>query len=89
METEIRDCNFERDTGFGNLTKRDSGNVILKSRDPGNPHCNVTKASGGLCYLAILMTSWRMKFTMVSLLGLGFDFNERKTQQNPGNFKFY
>ena len=37
MGSEIRDCNFERDTGFGNLTKRDSGNVILKSRDPGNP----------------------------------------------------
>ena len=35
--SEIRDCNFERDTGFGNLTKRDSRNVILKSRDPGNP----------------------------------------------------
>ena len=37
MRSEIRDCNFERDTGFGNLTKRDSGNIILKSRDPGNP----------------------------------------------------
>ena len=37
LGSEIRDCNFERDTGFGNLTKRDSGNVILKSRDPGNP----------------------------------------------------
>ena len=26
---EIRDCRFERDTGFGNFTKRDSGNVDL------------------------------------------------------------
>ena len=34
---EIRDCNFERDTGFGDLTKRESGNAILKSRDPGCP----------------------------------------------------
>ena len=38
----IRDCNFERDMGFGNLTKRDSGNVILKSRDPGNPWTKCT-----------------------------------------------
>ena len=37
MGSEIRDCNFERDTEFDNLTKRDSGNVILKSLDPGNP----------------------------------------------------
>ena len=35
--SEIRDCNFERDTGFDDFTKRDSGNVILKSRDPGSP----------------------------------------------------
>ena len=34
---EIRDCNFERDTGLGDLTKRDSGNAILKGRDPGSP----------------------------------------------------
>ena len=34
---EIRDCNFERDTGFIELTKRDSRNVILKGRDPGCP----------------------------------------------------
>ena len=24
--SEIRDCNFERDTGIGDFTKRDSGN---------------------------------------------------------------
>ena len=35
--SEIRGCNFERDTGFGDFTKRDSGNVILKSRDSGSP----------------------------------------------------
>ena len=37
IEKEDRDSgslNFERDTGFGDLTERDSGNVILKSRDP-------------------------------------------------------
>ena len=34
---EIRDCRFERDTGFGNFTKRDSGNVDLWNRDPGSP----------------------------------------------------
>ena len=26
---EIRDCNFERDTRFGDFTKRDSGNDIF------------------------------------------------------------
>ena len=35
--SEIRDCNLERDTGFGHFTKRDLGNVILKSRDLGSP----------------------------------------------------
>ena len=34
--SEIRDWNFERDTGFGDFTKWDSGNVILKSRDSGS-----------------------------------------------------
>ena len=27
--SEIRDCNFERDTGFGDFTKRDPENVIF------------------------------------------------------------
>ena len=35
--SEIRDCNFERDTGLGDFMKRDSGNVISKGRDPGSP----------------------------------------------------
>ena len=34
--SEIRDCNFDRDTGFGDVWKRDSGNVNLKSRDSGS-----------------------------------------------------
>ena len=34
---EIRDCRFERDTGFGNFTKWDSGNIDLRNRDPGSP----------------------------------------------------
>ena len=33
--SEIRDCNFDRDTGFGDFWKRDSGNVNLNSRDSG------------------------------------------------------
>ena len=36
MGSEIRDCNFDRDRGFGDFWKRDSGNVNLKSRDSGN-----------------------------------------------------
>ena len=33
---EIRDCNYDRDTGFGDLNKRDSGNVALKKPRFGN-----------------------------------------------------
>ena len=29
-EDEILDCNFDRDTGFGDFNKRESGNVALK-----------------------------------------------------------
>ena len=29
---EIRDCNFERDTGIGNFTKRDSGNDTFSGK---------------------------------------------------------
>ena len=27
---EIRDCNYDRDTGFGDFNRRESGNVALK-----------------------------------------------------------
>ena len=27
---EIRDCNYDRDTGFGDFKRRESGNVALK-----------------------------------------------------------
>ena len=33
----IRDCRYERGTGFGNFNKRDSGNIAFKNRDRGNP----------------------------------------------------
>ena len=29
-EDEIRDCNYDRDTGFGDFNRRESGNVALK-----------------------------------------------------------
>ena len=45
MGSEIRDCNFERDTGFGNLTKRDSGNVILIREIRGRKCTNKIKLS--------------------------------------------
>ena len=35
--SEIRDYRYERDTGFGNFAKRDSGNIALKNRDQGSP----------------------------------------------------
>ena len=28
--SEVRGCRYKRDTGFGNFTKRDSGNIALK-----------------------------------------------------------
>ena len=27
---EIRDCNYDRDTGFGDFNRRESGNIALK-----------------------------------------------------------
>ena len=33
---EIRDCNYDRDTGFGNFNRRESGNVALKKPRFGN-----------------------------------------------------
>ena len=35
-EDEIRDCNYDRDTGFGDLNRRESGNVALKKPRFGN-----------------------------------------------------
>ena len=32
--SEIRDCNYERDTGFSGFTMPDSGNVVVKNRYP-------------------------------------------------------
>ena len=29
--SEIRDCRYERDTGFGNFTKRDWGTIALEN----------------------------------------------------------
>ena len=40
---EIRDCRYERDTGFGNFTKRDSGNVAFRNRYPGSPMTKMYK----------------------------------------------
>ena len=42
-ESEIRDCRYERDTRFEDFTKRDSGNIALKKRDPGSPVTKCTK----------------------------------------------
>ena len=33
---EIRDCNYDRDTGFGDFNRRESGNVALKKPRIGN-----------------------------------------------------
>ena len=33
---EIRDCNYDRDTGFGNFNRRESGNVALNKPRFGN-----------------------------------------------------
>jgi len=33
---EIRDCNYDRDTGFGDFNRRESGNVSLKKPRFGN-----------------------------------------------------
>ena len=33
--SEVRDCNYERDTGSSGFTIQDSGNVVVKSRYPG------------------------------------------------------
>ena len=30
---EIRDCNYDRDTGFGDFNRRESGNVALKETE--------------------------------------------------------
>ena len=39
----IRDCRYERDTGFGNFNKRVSGNIAFKNRDRGSPVTKCTK----------------------------------------------
>ena len=36
-EDEIPDCNYDRDTAFGDFNKRESGNVALKKPRLGNP----------------------------------------------------
>ena len=41
--SEIRDCRYERDAGFGNFTKRDSENIAFKNRDRGSPVTKCTK----------------------------------------------
>ena len=33
---EIRDCNYDRDTGFGDFNGRESGNAALKRQRFGN-----------------------------------------------------
>ena len=35
-EDEMRDCNYDRDTGFGDFNRRESGNVALKKPRFGN-----------------------------------------------------
>ena len=35
-EDEIRDCNFDRDTGLDDFSRRESGNVALKKPRFGN-----------------------------------------------------
>ena len=35
---EIRDCNYDRDTGFGDFNRRESGKVALKKPRFGNFH---------------------------------------------------
>ena len=34
--SEIRDCNYDRDTGFGDFNRQESGNVALKKPRFGN-----------------------------------------------------
>ena len=48
-ESEIRDCNCERDARFGDFTRWDSGSCSLKNRDSGGPVMkipNKTQPSG-------------------------------------------
>ena len=40
---KIRDCNYDRDTGFGEFNRRESGNVALRSRDSGIPETKICK----------------------------------------------
>ena len=44
---EIRDGNYDRDTGFGDFNKQESGNVAFRNRDSGIPEieiCNENQA---------------------------------------------
>ena len=41
-EDEIRDCNYDRDAGFGDFNGRESGNVAL-NRDSGIPETEICK----------------------------------------------
>ena len=41
---EIRDCNYDRDTGFGDFNKRESGNVALNKPRFGTEICKENQA---------------------------------------------
>ena len=58
--SEIRDCNFERDTGFGDFTKRDLGNVILKSRDSGSPLTKMVENVRNQPVIFMNVGNWRL-----------------------------
>ena len=58
---EIRDCNYDRDTGFGDFNRRESGKVALKKPRFGNSRdWNMWRKSSILAHLINVLNSWTM-----------------------------
>ena len=67
---EIRDCNYDRDTGFGDFNRRESGNVTLRNRDSGIPETEIFKENQAviLAHLINVENSRTMMIQMVDRL---------------------
>ena len=47
----IRDCRYERDTGFGNFNKRDSGNIAFKNPRSGKSGDKICKENQAVFFV--------------------------------------
>ena len=76
---EIRDCYYDRDTGFGDFNRGESGNVALKNRDSGIPETEILKKAVILAHLINVENSRTMMIQMVDRLNTTPIGQDKKT----------